>query len=333
LPKTGVLKVARNSIVLYFARPGAAELGVLMRRREFLAGVAVAAFHLMVAPASAAAPKPDPSVNALVIGISYSRAPANFRLDNTVADATVVADFLRSAPGRRVSFVRNPNVQELRNSVNNYLNGLRKTDIAFIYYAGHGVQINGANYILSDDASALIAIAEVVVQARQRARMVLLFLDACRNNPFARQNIATATGRSIQLFSSEGVGADLDTRAVGQAKITAIPLDSASLRSTKGLAQFQLQGRGVKVIFATDPGNVAYDGVGSSGNSPFTRSLVKALSQPKALDEVLADVTKDVVALTHGEQTPWVQGSLEETVFISGKPSRFDTGVRAIPIP
>jgi len=305
-----------------------------MLRRHFLAGVAVVALNLMVGhAANAAAPKPDQSVNALVIGISYGRAPANFHLDNTVSDATIVADFLRSVPGRRVSFVRDPNVQELRSSVNHYLNGLKKTDIAFIYYAGHGVQINGANYILSDDASALIAIAEVVVQARQRARMVLLFLDACRNNPFARQNIATTAGRSIQLFSSDTAGADLDTRAVGQAKITAIPLDSAALRSTKGLAQFQLQGRGVKVIFATDPGNVAYDGVGSSGNSPFTRSLVKALSQPKALDEVLADVTKDVVALTHGEQTPWVQGSLEETVFISGKPSRFDTGVRTISIP
>jgi hypothetical protein len=48
---------------------------------------------------------------------------------------------------------------------------------------------------------------------------------------------------------------------------------------------------------------------------------------------VLADVTKEVVTVTHGQQTPWVQGSLEETVFISGKPSRFDTGVRTISIP
>ena len=305
-----------------------------MQRRVLLAGLAVSLLWL-VAPgiADAAAPKPDASVNALVIGISYGRAPANFHLDNTVSDASIVADFLRSASGRRVSFVRDPNVQELRNSLNQYLNGLRKTDIAFIYYAGHGVQINGANYILSDDASALIPIAQVVVQARQRARMVLLFLDACRNNPFAKQNIASAAGRSIQLISSDVSDAAIDTRSVGQAKITAIPLDSAALRSTQGLAQFELQGRGVKVIFATDPGNVAYDGIGSSGNSPFTRSLVKALSEPKSLDEVLADVTKEVVTVTHGQQTPWVQGSLEETVFISGKPSRFDTGVRTISIP
>jgi uncharacterized caspase-like protein len=116
-------------------------------------------------------------------------------------------------------------------------------------------------------------------------------------------------------------------------KINAIPLDSFALRSSHGLAQLELQGRGVKVVFATDPANVAMDGVGSATNSPFTKSLVKALAQRKSLDEALADVTKEVVAQTRGEQTPWVQGSLEETVFISGRPSRYNTGERSISIP
>ena len=306
-----------------------------MNRHIFLTAAMAALIAVPSFSARAADPaKPDQSINAMVIGISYGRAPQQFHLGNTLSDASLVASFLQAEPGRRVQFVKDPDVQELRSSVNQYLNRLQSNDIAFIYYAGHGVQMNGSNYIVSDDAAALIPIADIVVQARKRARLVLLFLDACRNNPFARQTIASTAGRSIALVNASTIESpgDLSDLTRG-AKINAIPLDSNALRASQGLAQFELQGRGVKVIFATDPGNVALDGVGSATNSPFTRSLVKALAQRKSLDEVLADVTKDVVAQTHGAQTPWVQGSLEETVFISGRPSRFNTGERSISIP
>lgn len=306
-----------------------------MKRRTFLAGSV--SFSLVANGAPIAAKQKHIAsgalLNALVIGISYTRAEQRFYLRNTLSDAKAIFSFLAQSPERKVVLLENSDVQELRSAVDRYLDGLSSNDVALIYYAGHAVQVGGVNYILSDDATALVPIADIVIAARKRAKMVLLFLDACRNNPFAEETKGEPASRSIQLASA--TQSDVGSKEPGLASgtITAISLDSPALVSANGLAQFRLQGRGVKVVFATDPGNVALDRLGASTNSPFTLALVKQLGERKSLDEVLADVTKEVVERTKGAQTPWAQGSLEETIFISGKPTRYNTGDDQMPLP
>lgn len=287
-------------------------------------------------PSTARAAKSDKApINALVIGASYATAPAQFHLANAVPDAELVARFLQQDPARKIILAKDPDRAVLADLLTGYLDGLQSSDIAFIYFAGHGVQVDGANYIVSGDGFSLIPIGDIVLRARQRAKLVLLFLDACRNNPFALNqtpHVAGARAIDVQRLQSRGLKR---TGTAGQPDdgLQSLPLDSPGLLASNGLAQFRLQGRGIKVVFSTDPGNVAMDAAKNSGNSPFTLSLVKALAQPKSLDDALADVTKSVVLETGGGQTPWVQGSLEEAIFISGRPPRYNSGDVIMPMP
>jgi uncharacterized caspase-like protein len=274
-------------------------------------------------------------INALVIGASYNDAPPSFHLANAVSDAAIMADFLKADPQRKVMLVTDPDRDGLTGALTAYLDSLGAGDVALIYFAGHGVQVEGLNYIVSGDGESLIPIGDIVLRAREKAKLVLLFLDACRNNPFSLHKgpqIAGARSIEVDRLQSRGLKRTGAAETPGDT-LKAISLDSPELLASNGLAQFRLQGRGIKVIFSTDPGNVALDAVARSSNSPFTLSLVKALAQRKSLDEALADVTRDVVAETGGKQTPWVQGSLEEPVFVSGRPARYDNGDVVMPMP
>lgn len=303
--------------------------------RYGLLGAALSQFSVLSNAARKA--KDNAPINALIIGASYNAAPANFFLANAVSDARAMADFLSKNSSFKVKNLYEPDSFTLASSLEAYLGGLVRSDIAFIYFAGHGVQVDGNNYIVSADGRSLIPIGDLVLRARERAKLVLLFLDACRNNPFSMHTSGpSAPGTrslDIQRLQSRGLKR-VDGPANGSPEeLHAIAIDSPDLLNSKGLAQFRLQGRGIKVVFSTDPGNVAFDGVSHESNSPFTLALVKALGQPVALDDALTEVTRQVVAETGGKQTPWVQGSLEEAVYISGKPSRYNSGATVMPVP
>lgn len=308
----------------------------MVRQYIFAAFFALASIAAFSSPLRAASADSRQQINAFVVGLSYAGAPEGFRLHTTLADASEMATFLKSAPQRKVMFVENPDINAFEAALQTYFDGLQKSDTALIYYAGHGIQIDGTNYMVSGDGGALIPVGDIVAEARKRAKVVLLFLDACRDNPFVAQKaVGGGTTRSISVsaLGTRGLQRMSEAEKKGGGGINSIPLSQPNLTSTNGLAQFRLQGRGVKIIFSTDPGNVALDAVGSSSHSPFAKSLVKSLTQAKSLDEVLADVTRDVVQDTGGRQTPWVQGSLEESIFISGKPKRYDNRDVVMPLP
>ncbi len=308
------------------------------RRRVLAYGLLGAALSQVPGVAGAARKDKDTvPLNALVIGASYAAAPESFFLANAVADARAMAGFLSSKPGFRIASLYEPDSNTLATALETYLGGLARNDISFIYFAGHGVQVGGNNYIVSADGRSLIPIGDLVLRAREKSRMVLLFLDACRNNPFAMHTSGPAVpgvrAIDVQRLQSRGLKRIDDQPTAQTEELHAVAIDSPELLSSKGLAQFHLQGRGIKVVFSTDPGNVAYDGVSHEENSPFTLALIKALGQPVALDDALTEVTRQVVAETGGKQTPWVQGSLEEAVYISGKPSRYNSGATVMPVP
>jgi uncharacterized caspase-like protein len=159
-----------------------------------------------------------------------------------------------------------------------------KADVAMFYYAGHGVQVGGQNYLVPTDAMvefeaeidiSLVSLSGVMQQLARGSKTNLIFLDACRNNPFADQ-----------LKSS--------SRA-------AVPLG-------KGLTRVQ-SSSGTFIAFATQPDAVASDGSGR--NSPFSEALLKHIdTQGQSISDMMIDVRNDVIAATGGAQVPWDSSSL-----------------------
>jgi hypothetical protein len=162
---------------------------------------------------------------------------------------------------------------------------LKGSDAGVFFYAGHGMQVAGQNYLVPTDAKAEAAetldfeMVRVDVVQRIMERLTntnILFLDACRDNPLAR-NLARSMG-------------------------------TRSLEVGRGLAQVEA-GIGTLVSFSTQPGNVALDGTGR--NSPFAGALVKQMdSSHDDLSAMLIAVRNDVMKETQRKQVPWEHSAL-----------------------
>jgi uncharacterized caspase-like protein len=173
-----------------------------------------------------------------------------------------------------------------------FARALPAADVALFYYAGHALQVGGRNYLVPIDASMqgerdldfeAVAVDFVLrqMEIERESKTNLVFLDACRDNPLAR-NLARSMGTR--------------STAIGQ-----------------GLAQVRT-GVGTFISYSTQPGNVALDGAGS--NSPFTEALVKGIkTSGRNLTSVMIDVRKDVLAATGGKQVPWDHSSLTGDFF------------------
>jgi hypothetical protein len=151
-----------------------------------------------------------------------------------------------------------------------------------LFYAGHGIQYNGINYIIPTDMSLEAGSASIdfdaistnqIVDKYMRGKTKLVFLDACRDNPLARS-----------FMASRGLGA-----------------------VSKGLAPMDVAS-GTLISYATKDGNVAVDGDGK--NSPYTEALLKHLDRREDISLILRKVRQDVMNKTKGLQVPWDYGSL-----------------------
>ncbi|TDW20884.1 putative caspase-like protein [Rhizobium azibense] len=230
---------------------------------------------------------------ALVIGNSaYQHVPM---LPNPGNDAGDMAAKLRDL-GFEVVVGSDLDLAGVRRTISDFVGSLDGADIALFYYAGHGLQVNGENYIAPVDAKLLSYLdlefeavsMDLILSAMERTtRVNLVFLDACRDNPLA-VNLARSMG--TRSFS------------VG-----------------RGLAKVGT-GVGSLIAFATQPGNVALDGVGR--NSPFTAALLRHLGKPgRDITRELIDVRRDVLEATHGKQVPWDNSSLTGEVILKPLPN------------
>ena len=214
------------------------------------------------------------SAHALVIG--NGAYPGSGRLDNPVNDANAISQKLRSM-GFIVTTVTDANRQRLVQSMAQFRRTAASADISLLYYAGHGVQIFGTNYILptdvdqTDPAQATIQGVSLnsVVENFLPGKTKLVFLDACRDNALQR-----TSDRSV----------------------------------SKGLAPISAA-EGTLISYATKDGQTAADGVGSK-NSPFTQALLEHLNDPQDIAVVLRKVRERVMKITGGKQQPWEYGSL-----------------------
>ena len=172
-------------------------------------------------------------------------------------------------------------------------------DVAVFFYAGHGIAISGSNYLLPVDADiksemdvklgAAINIDLTLDQTMSDAKVKLVFLDACRDNPFAAKiKSNTSATRSVSVGS--------------------------------GLAEMK-SGEGTLIAFATGPGQTALDGTGG-GNSPFTRALIDNITQPGIeIQQAMTKVRAEVNEQTNKGQLPWGHTNLIGSVYLNPAPA------------
>lgn len=223
---------------------------------------------------------------ALLIGnAAYKSSP----LRNPVNDVRLMETVLKEA-GFTVMKAENASMREMRRLVREFGDRLKADGgVGLFYFAGHGVQVRGENFLISTDSDIRnedeVADdglnANSVLEKMQTAgnRMNLVILDACRNNPFA----------------------------------------SKSRSAPDGLAGMRAPG-GSLVAYATAPGSVASDGPGRNGL--YTENLARAIRQPGLpVEEVFKQVRTAVRKQSNNQQTPWENTALEGQFAFNGQPS------------
>src|SRR5215213_3849544 len=183
-------------------------------------------------------------------------------------------------------------------------------DVAVFFYAGHGISIGGVNYLLPIDADiksemdvklgAAINIDLTLDQTMGDAKVKLVFLDACRDNPFAAKIKSNSATRSVNVQT--------------------------------GLAEMK-SGEGTLIAFATGPGQTALDGE-AGANSPFTRALLANVTQPGVeIQQAMTKVRAQVNEETQKGQLPWGHTNLTGTVYLNGTPTPAVAGAAASAAP
>ena len=240
---------------------------------------------------------------ALVIGNgAYQQAGA---LTNPVNDAADMAKALTAA-GFDVVLGLDLDRRAFDGKLRDFARLVDGADTAVLFYAGHGLQVAGHNYLVPVDAGLAserdldfeaVGLDFVLRQMEvgREGKTSIVFLDACRNNPLSR-NLARSMGTR---------GA-----AVGQ-----------------GLAEVQT-GVGTFIAYSTQPGNVALDGAGR--NSPFTEALAAHVTEAgKNLTSIMIEVRNDVLKTTDGRQVPWDHSALTSDFFFQGQPQAGNAPVAA----
>jgi uncharacterized caspase-like protein len=214
---------------------------------------------------------------ALVIGNSdYKKAP----LDNPDDDARLIASALKESGFTLIGGgpLLNLDKTKLDRAVQEFGDELRGADVALFYFAGHGMEIRGENFLMPVDANPVkeadadfqMLNANLVLRQMEGSgtRLNLVLLDACRNNPLAGRGFRSSSG---------------------------------------GLAQMQAP-EGSLISFAAQPGALASDG--RDGNSPYTRALSEVIRTPGlGIFDVFNEVGLKVKQATGGEQQPWMSSS------------------------
>jgi hypothetical protein len=250
---------------------------------EFAAWAALLSL-LLIAPASA-----EKRI-ALVVGNSAYQNVS--RLDNPRNDAALMAETLRGLGFTLIGGRAQLDLDKaaMDGAVQNFGRQVQGADVALFYYAGHGVQVAGSNYLVpitanpTREADVDFQMVDVNLVLRQMqgsgTRLNMVILDACRNNPFGARGLRASDGGLAQMRAPEGT----------------------------------------LISYATQPGNVALDG--SDGNSPYTKALASTIKQSgldifQTFNRVGLAVKRD----TGGSQQPWVSSSPIDGTFYFVAPS------------
>lgn len=248
----------------------------------------------------------------LVVSFSYFDMPGN-NLANTRADGRLIGQTLRRLAFDDVTAIEDGHAEDALAQIGRFVDTLNAGDMAFVYFACHGIQIADENLIVMPGGQTFLSLRSLIDALRARTDMVIFLLDACRNNPLEDVPDAAQVSRA------------LNAPGTARASFETVALDDLVSGNGAGpvsmLRPFSLQGSGVKIVFATDPTNVALDAASpASRNSPFAQSLGRRLLERRSLDDVVSLTTGDVRDATNGRQSPWAQGSIDRPIFLAGQP-------------
>jgi hypothetical protein len=260
--------------------------------RFWIAAISVAA--LLVSGNAALA---DKRVAFVVGNAAYRNVP---QLPNPAIDAKAIAAVLRNV-GFEVVEGTNLTRDKMTDKLLEFGKKAEGADVAVFFYAGHGIAVNNTNYLLPIDADlksemdvklgAAINVDLTLEQTMADAKVKLVFLDACRDNPFAARIRSAKATRSVSVNS--------------------------------GLAEMK-SGEGTLIAFATGPGQTALDGdVGN--HSPFTRALISNIAKPgieiqQAMTRVRAQVNEE----TNKSHLPWGHTNLIGEVYLNPQTASAD---------
>ena len=218
---------------------------------------------------------------ALVIGNAAYQAVSG--LANTTNDARAIADVLKADGFTSVRIALDMTRASMIASLNDFQREADTSDWAVVYYAGHGLEVSGTNYLVPIDArlgddrdiqDEAVSVDRILRAVENAKKLRLVMLDACRDNPFLKRMHRSIATRSVSrgLAAIEPVGATL-------------------------------------IVFAAKDGETAEDGAGN--HSPFAASLINRLQQPTIeINKLFRLVTSDVLKATGNKQRPFVYGSL-----------------------
>lgn len=189
---------------------------------------------------------------------------------------------------------------------------LVEADVGLFFYAGHGLQVGGENFLVPVDAEfteetltrpgflahQTVSLNSVVRALSHNAGLSLVFVDACRDNPLTASIAPDSEGRNIKIVSRDRPERGTNDLELG-----------------RGLAAMKVsKGQNLLIAYATQPGNVAVDGTG--GNSPFSKALIEFVREPGLeVRQVLTEVRREVIAATGNAQIPWDQSSLTSNFY------------------
>lgn len=231
---------------------------------------------------------------ALVIGNSaYQNVP---QLTNPANDGAVMTATFKSAGFDVVDYRRDLTARETRRALRDFADAARDADIAVVYYAGHGMEVEGSNYLIPIDArlerdtdvyDETLSLDRILVAVEPAKKLRLVILDACRDNPFTRNMQRTVATRSLG----------------------------------RGLAKVEPTSPNTLIAYSAKAGSTAQDGDGK--NSPFTLALSRHIATP-GLDvrKAFGFVRDEVLKSTANRQEPFVYGSLggEDVPLVPGVP-------------
>lgn len=227
---------------------------------------------------------------ALVIGIAQYQTISPLR--NTVNDANALSDTLEQI-GFEVTKLTDATGAEINATLDSFSFKAETAELAVIYFAGHGVEVLGENFLIPVDADVSsnadvqaqsISLKQMLAAVDKARKMRIVILDSCRDNPF---------NDWIDL----------------NAEVTTTTEGSSQTRSVGGGLAAPTPDRGTLVAFAARDGNVALDGAGN--NSPFASALVDSLAQPDLeISLMFRRVRDQVLESTNNQQEPFTYGSL-----------------------
>ncbi|MCK1715638.1 MULTISPECIES: caspase family protein [unclassified Bradyrhizobium] len=231
---------------------------------------------------------------ALVMGNSAYKNVA--KLTNPANDAALVGGMFRKAGFETVDVKLDLNVAEMRKALRDFGGKAREADVAVVYYAGHGIELDGTNYLIPTDATLetdsdvldeTLPLDRALFAVEPAKQLRLVILDACRDNPFAKTMKRTIAARAIG----------------------------------RGLAKVEPTSPNTMIAFAAKAGSTASDG--DAKNSPFATALVERLPMPGLdLRKAFGFVRDDVLKTTGYKQEPYVYGSLggDDVPLVAAKP-------------